>query len=61
MKLFHTDFRVVLRITTREGDPPPAIVLCRVLKALLRCFDVQCRDVAEAPGDSSEGDKPPGV
>ena len=23
MKLYHTDYRAVLRVVTREGDPPP--------------------------------------
>jgi hypothetical protein len=35
-------------------------VLGRVFKALLRCFHIQCRDIAEAPGDQGTTGTTPG-
>jgi hypothetical protein len=64
-KLFHTDYRADLRVVTREGDPPPARVLAMALKALLRNYGIQCRDIAEvtanpAAGAASDGAGGPG-
>jgi hypothetical protein len=57
VKLYHTDYLVTLRVTTHDSDPPPAIVLRSALKTLLRCFHIQCRDVAEASSDPGPGDQ----
>jgi hypothetical protein len=54
--LLKTDYVLMLRITTRDGDPPPEIVLRAALKTLLRRHGV--RVVAAAPGVAQDATKP---
>jgi hypothetical protein len=50
VKLYHTDYALTLRVTTRDGDPPPEVVLRAALKALLRSHGCRCVALREAAG-----------
>lgn len=53
MKLYHTDFDLTVRVVTREGDPPPAVVLRRLVKHLGRAWDIKVLRAATAPGPAA--------
>jgi hypothetical protein len=55
--LYTTDYLLTVRVSTRDGDPPPEIVLRAVLKALLRTHGVRCRAVG--PGLPQDATKSP--
>jgi hypothetical protein len=58
-----TDYTLTVEIPTREHDPPPAVVLRRALRTLLRVYGVRCRsilpDVAPAVAKGGAGDAEP--
>jgi hypothetical protein len=47
VKLYSTSYRLVLRVSTREGDPPAVVRMRQALKTLLRCYGVRCVSVEE--------------
>ena len=50
MILYRTDFLLHVRIATRDGDPPPEIILRHLLKRMWRALGVKCVAVAPADG-----------
>jgi hypothetical protein len=53
--LYRTDYLLHVRMATREGDPPPEIILRAMLKRMWRDYGVQCRSVTppNGPADAS--------
>jgi hypothetical protein len=66
MILYYSDYTLTFRLTTRQGDPEPAIVLRRFLKHALRAWGLRCLRIepagaeptaVEADGAAGPGDR----